>query len=133
MQPLGAEFDIKDMPLDAEVLRSAAADVKDQLPILQTAQTRELRGGIPTMTADGHHILGPAPGIEGFYFASGCNVSGLSIAPTVGEALAAWIVDGQPPVDLTPMSAMRFKGATWNEHELRRDAAWQYRHFYGAV
>jgi len=85
------------------------------------------------MTADGHHILGPAPGAEGFYFTSSCNVAGLSIAPAVGEALAAWIVDGEPPVDLTPMSPMRFKGATWDEDKLRRDAAWQYRHFYGAV
>ena len=100
---------------------------------LVTARVREFRGGIPTMTADGHHILGPAPGVEGFHFASGCNVAGLSISPAVGEALAAWIVDGKPPVDLTPMSAMRFKGKTWNEHELWRDAAWQYRHFFGAV
>src|ERR671935_2681233 len=27
---------------------------------LVTARVREFRGGIPTMTADGHHILGPA-------------------------------------------------------------------------
>ena len=133
MQSLAVNFDIKDMPLDIEVLRSAAAEVKDQLPILQTAQVRELRGGIPTMTADGHHILGPAPGVEGFYFASGCNVAGLSISPTVGEALAAWIVDGKPPVDLSPMSCMRFKDKSWSEAQLQRDAAWQYRHFYGAV
>jgi glycine/D-amino acid oxidase-like deaminating enzyme len=121
------------MPLDIEVLRSAAVEVKDQLPILHTAQVREFRGGIPTMTADGHHILGPAPGVEGFYFASGCNVAGLSISPTVGEALATWIVDGNPPVDLSPMSCMRFKDESWSEAELQREAAWQYRHFYGAV
>jgi 4-methylaminobutanoate oxidase (formaldehyde-forming) len=133
MQSLGANFDIKDMLLDIEVLRSAAAEVKDQLPILQTARVRELRGGIPTMTADGHHILGPASGVEGFYFASGCNVAGLSISPVVGEALAAWIVDGEPPVDLSPMSCMRFKDKSWSEPQLQRDAAWQYRHFYGAV
>jgi 4-methylaminobutanoate oxidase (formaldehyde-forming) len=133
MQSLGATFDIMNMPLDIEVLRSAATEVRDQLPILQTAKVREFRGGIPTMTADGHHILGPAPGVQGFYFASGCNVAGLSISPTIGEALATWIVDGEPPVDLTPMSVARFKGEAWNEEQLRRDAAWQYRHFYGAV
>jgi 4-methylaminobutanoate oxidase (formaldehyde-forming) len=133
MQSLGANFDIKNTPLDIEVLRSAAAEVKDQLPILQTAQVREFRGGIPTMTADGHHILGPAPGVEGFYFASGCNVAGLSISPTVGEALATWIVDGKPPVDLSPMSCMRFQDKSWSEAQLQRDAAWQYRHFYGTV
>jgi hypothetical protein len=95
------------MPLDIEVLRSAAVEVKDQLPILETAQVLEFRGGIPTMTADGHHILGPAPGVEGFYFASGCNVAGLSISPTVGEALATWIVDGKTrrPAAATPNRA----------------------------
>ena len=133
MQSLGTNFDVKDMPLDIEVLRSAAAEVKDQLPILQTAQVREFRGGIPTMTADGHHVLGPAPGIEGFYFASGCNVAGLSISPTIGEVLATWIIDGKPPVDLSPMSCMRFRDKSWSEAQLHRDAAWQYRHFYGAV
>jgi glycine/D-amino acid oxidase-like deaminating enzyme len=133
MQSLGASFDIKNMPLEIEVLRSAAAEVRDQLPVLETAKVREFRGGIPTMTADGHHILGPAPGAKGFYFASGCNVAGLSISPTVGEALAAWIVDGKPPWDLTPMSVERFKDKLWDEDELRRESAWQYRHFYGAV
>jgi glycine/D-amino acid oxidase-like deaminating enzyme len=133
MQSLGANFDIKDTPLDIQVLLAAAAEVKHQLPILQAARVREFRGGIPTMTADGHHILGPAPAVEGFYFASGCNVAGLSISPTVGEALATWIVDGKPPVDLSLMSCMRFKDKSWSEAQLQRDAAWQYRHFYGAV
>lgn len=49
------------IPLDIEVLRAAATDVNDQLPVLQTAQVRDFLGGIPTMTADGHHVLGPAP------------------------------------------------------------------------
>jgi len=133
MQSLGTSFDIKNMPLDIEVLRSAAIEVKDQLPILQTAKVREFRGGIPTMTADGQHILGPAPEVTGFHFASGCNVAGLSISPTVGEALATWIVEGKPPVDLSPMSVMRFKDKSWSESQLQREAAWQYRHFYGAI
>jgi glycine/D-amino acid oxidase-like deaminating enzyme len=132
-QSLGTSFDIKKMPLDIEVLRSAAIEVKDQLPILQTAKVREFRGGIPTMTADGQHILGPAPEVTGFHFASGCNVAGLSISPTVGEALATWIVEGKPPVDLSPMSVMRFKDKSWSESQLQREAAWQYRHFYGAI
>ena len=133
MEKLGTGFDVKDMPLDIDVLHAAADDVKDQLPFLQTAKVREFRGGIPTMTADGHHILGPAAGTTGFYFASGCNVAGLSISPAVGEALAAWIVDGEPPVDLSPMSVTRFKDQSWSEEQLQSEAAWQYRHFYGAV
>ena len=119
--------------LDIEVLRSVATEVKDQFPILQRAKVREFRAGIPTVTADGHHMLGPAVGATGFYFASGCNVAGPSISPEVGEALATWIVHGKPPVDLSPMSVMRFKDKPWSESQLQRDAASQYRPFYDAV
>jgi glycine/D-amino acid oxidase-like deaminating enzyme len=131
MAKLARDFHIKDMPLDIEVLKSAAAEVCDQIPLLETAKVREFRGGIPTMTPDGHHILGPAPDVEGFFFASGCSVAGLSISPTVGEVLAAWIVDGRPQWDLSPMSIERFRNRTWDEAQLQREAAWQYRHFTG--
>jgi len=43
MQSLGASFDIIDMPLDIEVLRGAATEVREQLPLLQTAKVREFR------------------------------------------------------------------------------------------
>ena len=133
MSRLGDRFQIKDMPLDASVLWRYAEDVKPQLPILLRAKVREHRGGIPTMTADGQHIVGPTPAVRGFFFASGCNVAGLSISPALGEALAAWIVDGAPPIDLTSLTVARFGTAAWSEEQLRQEAAWQYRHFYGAV
>ena len=133
MNTLGDRFEIKDMPLDPSVLWRYAEDVKPQVPILLKARVREHRGGIPTMTADGDHIVGPTPAIRGFFFASGCNVAGLSISPALGEALAAWIVDGTPPIDLTPLTPARFASVSWSEEQLRERAAWQYRHFYGAA
>jgi len=133
MHTLGESFQIKDMPLDASVLWRYAEDVQHQLPILLKAKVREHRGGIPTMTADGQHIVGPTPAARGFFFASGCNVAGLSIAPALGEALAAWIADGAPPMDLAPLSIARFGAGPWSEDQLKQQAAWQYRHFYGSV
>ena len=133
MAALGEKFQIKDMPLDAEVLWRYADDVKQQLPVLRKARVREHRGGIPTMTADGQYIVGPTPAARGFFFASGCNVAGLSMSPALGEALAAWIVEGSPGMDLAPLSAARFGSRSWSEDDLRQQAAWQYRHFYGSV
>jgi 4-methylaminobutanoate oxidase (formaldehyde-forming) len=133
MAALGDAFQVKDMKLDAGLLRHYAEDVRAQLPILLEAKVREHRGGIPTMTADGQHIVGPTSAVRGFYFASGCNVAGLSISPVLGEALAAWIIDGAPPLDLTPLTVARFATGSWSEEDLRQKAAWQYRHFYGAV
>src|SRR5689334_8375513 len=83
MDALGDHFDVKDIALDTAILWRAAEDVRDQLPVLRTAKVREHRGGIPTMTADGQHIVGPSPDVRGFFFASGCNVAGLSIAPAL--------------------------------------------------
>ena len=133
MDSLGERFQIKDMPLDAAVLWRYAADVRRQLPVLLKATVREHRGGIPTMTADGQHIVGPTPAARGFFFASGCNVSGLSISPALGDSLAAWILEGTPPIDLAPLAAARFAPGSWSEDELRQQARWQYRHFYGSV
>ena len=129
MDALGPRFQIADLELDPGVLRHAADDVRAQLPVLRDAQVREHRGGLPTMTADAQHIVGPAPGAEGFFIAGGCNVAGLSISPAIGEVLATWILEGEPPLDLTPLSIERFRDAP-SEERLRREAAWQYRHFY---
>jgi glycine/D-amino acid oxidase-like deaminating enzyme len=129
MDALGPRFQIADLELDAGVLRRAADDVRRQLPALGEAKVREHRGGLPTMTADAQHIVGPAPGADGFFIAGGCNVAGLSIAPAIGQVLATWILHGEPPLDLTPLSIERFRDAV-SEERLRREAAWQYRHFY---
>ena len=130
----GLRFRIADTPLDEDVLWRLADEVRQQLPVLLEATPREHRGGIPTMTADGQYMLGPAPGARGFFIASGCNVAGLSVSPAIGEALAAWIVDGEPPLDLDAALDTRFASSAGPRQErLEREAAWQYRHFYGAV
>ena len=130
MDALPRDFSIADTPLDLSVLRGLVERVRDQLPVLPGAPLRVHRGGIPTMTPDGQHIVGPVPGAAGFFVASGCNVAGLSIAPAMGEALARWIVEGQPAEDLAAMSIARF-GPEWrDEARLRRRAAWEYWHFY---
>lgn len=133
MDALPGGFQMAQTPLDADVLRRLAEDVRRQLPVLTEAAVREHRGGLPTMTADGQHIVGPAPAADGFFVAGGCNVAGLSVSPAIGDALAAWIVDGEPPLDLEPLSITRFGAGDISPDRLEREAAWQYRHFYGAL
>jgi glycine/D-amino acid oxidase-like deaminating enzyme len=133
MDSLDGHFQIPDLSLDPDVLWRAAEEVALQLPALRVAGVREHRGGLPTMTADGQHIVGPAPAADGFFIAGGCNVAGLSISPAIGDTLATWITEGAPPVDLAPLSLERFRSDTPSEGLLREKALWQYRHFYGSV
>src|SRR5882762_1882122 len=118
MAILPARFGMEDLPLDLSVLRRLADQVADQFPIFREVTVKEYRGGLPTMTADGEHIVGPVPDLGGFYVAGGCCVGGLSIAPIIGDVLAEWIVSGKPPMDLSPLSPQRFAVQTALEAEL---------------
>jgi glycine/D-amino acid oxidase-like deaminating enzyme len=130
MDQLPRTFSIADTPLDLATLHRLMDGVRDQFPVLQRPRIRVHRGGIPTMSPDGQHIVGPVPGADGLFVASGCNVAGLSVSPAIGEELAHWIVEGRPTEDLGAMSIERF-GPEWrDESHLRRAAAWEYWHFY---
>jgi glycine/D-amino acid oxidase-like deaminating enzyme len=108
MRDAAPRFQIADMPLDLGVLRGLAASVREQFPGLETAPLQEYRGGLPTMTADGKHIVGPVPGAEGFYTVTGCCVGGLSISPAIGEMLAQLILTGTSDISLDLFSISRF-------------------------
>jgi glycine/D-amino acid oxidase-like deaminating enzyme len=127
---LPADFQIKDLALDFEPLRRMTDDVRAQFPVLQGVEVDEFRGGLPTMTVDGRHIVDRVPGVNGFFVASGCCVGGLSISPAVGEVIADWVVDGEPPLDLSTLSLTRFGPETANEDRLREACLWRYAHHY---
>jgi glycine/D-amino acid oxidase-like deaminating enzyme len=118
---LGPSFDMADLPLDIEVLWRLARSVSEQFPIFQDPALRvaEHRGGLPTLTADDRYLVGPLPGVPGAWVMSGCCVGGLSASPALGEAIAEWILDGAPALDLADVSTARFAGRDFDEAELR--------------
>jgi glycine/D-amino acid oxidase-like deaminating enzyme len=130
MAALPAGFQITDLALDLSVLRRLADSVVAQFPVFRTLAVREHRGGLPTMTADGEHLVGPVPGLRGFFVAGGCCVGGLSISPAIGEVMAEWIVSGAPPMDLAALRPDRFGPEYERDDRLRADCRWQYAHHY---
>jgi glycine/D-amino acid oxidase-like deaminating enzyme len=134
LQALGPDFQINDLDLDIDVLRGLAASVADQFPIFQQPDLKiaEHRGGLPTMTIDDRYILGPVPGVRGFWLLTGCCVGGLSTSPGLGEALAQWIVDGTPPMDLSEIGIERFASRPLPEDELRARCREAYANHYTA-
>lgn len=129
MRDATPEFQIADMPLDLQVLRGLADLVRDQFPILQAVPLQTYRGGLPTMTADGKHIVGAVPGAEGFYTATGCIVGGLSISPGMGENLAQLILTGTSDIPLDIYSVARFT-PDFDEQALVEACVDAYAHHY---
>jgi len=54
--------------------------------------------GIRTRTPDALPVLGPVPGFEGLYVATGHFRNGILLAPVSGEVIAHWILGQRPPV-----------------------------------
>ncbi len=121
-------FSTDDVPLDAGVLVQLAAQVAAEVPLATTAPVAEHRGGLFTMSPDGRFVTGPVPGLPGLWVASGCNGSGFSSSLAIGEALAAWITTGTPPVGLTALAPARF--GPLSDDTLVSRGLWQYAHYY---
>jgi glycine/D-amino acid oxidase-like deaminating enzyme len=121
-------FTTDDLPLDLAVLRKLAAQVSAEVPAAGTAPVAEHRGGLFTMSPDGRFVTGPVPGLPGLWVASGCNGSGFSSSPALGEALAAWIATGAPPSGMEALSPARF--GTLPDEVLITRGLWQYAHYY---
>jgi glycine/D-amino acid oxidase-like deaminating enzyme len=127
---LTSGFEIKDMDLDMSVLRGLMAKVREQLPIFEKLEVQEHRGGLPTMTADGHHLLGPMPVPLGFFVLTGCIVGGLTSSPILGEVLAQWIIGGEAPMDLSLIRADRFVKQPIPADELKSRCQAHYSYHY---
>ncbi len=121
-------FTTDDVPLDLAVLRKLAAQVGTEAPAAGTAPVAEHRGGLFTMSPDGRFVAGPVPDLPGLWVASGCNGSGFSSSPALGEALATWITSGAPPPGMAALSPGRF--GTLTDDALISRGLWQYAHYY---
>ena len=124
-------FSTRDVPLDLGVLRKLAGQVSAEVPLAAGLPVAEHRGGLFTMSPDGAFVLGPVPDVPGLWVASGCNGSGFSSSPALGEALAGWITGGAPPGGVAALAPGRFGAVT--EAVLVQRGLWQYEHYYDPV
>ena len=79
-----------------------------RVPALAEAGIRELVNGPESFTPDGNFILGPAPGLRGFYVGAGFNAFGIASGGGAGKVLAEWIAGDEAPFDLWPVDIRRF-------------------------
>jgi sarcosine oxidase subunit beta len=80
-----------------------------RIPAMETGAARKGHAGIYLNSQDKHALLGAAPGVEGFYCATGFSGHGFKEAPVAGQAMAELIVNGRAEVvDITPLRLSRF-------------------------
>lgn len=95
------------LPPDWERMGPFLEQALGRVPVLDSIGVRTFFCGPESFTPDLHPMMGPAPELDGYFVAAGMNSLGILSAGGVGSVMAAWIVDGAPPVDVTGFAVDR--------------------------
>jgi 4-methylaminobutanoate oxidase (formaldehyde-forming) len=78
-----------------------------RVPIALETGVRKLFCGPESFTPDLLPVFGEAPEVQNYFVAAGLNSIGILTGGGIGRALAHWMVNGQPDIDITTMNIDR--------------------------
>ncbi len=102
------DFEFALLPDDWDQFENLMQSALQRVPQLATSQVKKFYNGPESFTPDNNFILGEAPELKNFYVGAGFNSMGIASAGGAGRALAEWIVNGAPTMDLWPVDIRRF-------------------------
>ena len=108
------EHAAQSLPADYERFGPLMAGAIRRFPFLADAEAIRLVCHPDAMTPDANPLLGPLPGVRGFWVAAGLSLNGFGGGGGIGQAMAGWITSGDPGVDIGPYRASRF-GDTYRD------------------
>jgi 4-methylaminobutanoate oxidase (formaldehyde-forming) len=108
MEGIPENFEFGMLPDDWDQFQILMENALICLPCLETAEIKTFMNGPESFTPDNNFIMGEAPELKNFYVAAGFNSIGIASGGGAGRALAEWIVNGEPTLDLWPVDIRRF-------------------------
>ena len=104
--PADAEF--LTLPADWDHLEPWIERAARRIPAFGQVGIQLFFNGPESFTPDDRYVLGEAPGLGGYFVAAGFNSVGFASGGGAGRAVADWVVDGHPPMDLWEVDIRRF-------------------------
>ena len=98
-------------------------------PILSTVGVKTVINGPIPYAPDGNPLIGPAPGLPGFYHCCAFTF-GIAQAGGAGKCIAEWVAHGQPEWDMWPLDSRRYLEFANHKYTLAK-AIETYQHEYG--
>ena len=95
------------LPPDLARMEPELTRLFERVPAFAAAGIKRVVNGPIAFAPDGRPLLGPLPGAPGFFMGAGF-LSGIAQGGGVGWALAEWILQGEPPMDLSAADAARY-------------------------
>ena len=118
------------LPPDHERFEQLMAGAVRRFPFLDDAGLLALVCHPDAMTPDGNPLLGPMPGVEGFWMAAGLSLNGFGGAGGLGKALAELVTEGAAEVDVQPYRPWRFGGPYRDSSFAAAGAREVYKYYY---
>jgi 4-methylaminobutanoate oxidase (formaldehyde-forming) len=109
-----------------QLMRGAAR----RFPFVADAEIVKLVCHPDAMTPDANPLLGPMPGVRGFFMAAGLSLNGFGGAGGIGKTIAEWVTADETELDVLAYRAWRFghiyRDPSWTA-EIARET---YRYYY---
>jgi 4-methylaminobutanoate oxidase (formaldehyde-forming) len=112
-------FEFQLLPEDWDHFSLLADEAQLRVPALRTTGIKKMYNGPESFTPDNQFLIGEAPECRNFFVAAGFNSVGIASAGGAGQALAQWILTGDPGIDLTAADIRRFAPFQGNNRWLR--------------
>ncbi len=113
-------FEFQLLPEDWQQIDIFLRNAVHRVPAMESTGIKKFYNGPESFTPDHNFIMGLAPELDNYFVLAGFNSSGIAFAGGAGNALAQWIVDGEPDLDLSPVDVRRFAPVQGNKRWLRR-------------
>ena len=107
-----------DMTVQWDFLPHVTEVAVRRLPALADAAISHAWAGLYEMTPDANPIIGPSPGVDGFFTIAGFSGHGFQHSPAAGRILADLIAGRDPNFDLGPFRADRFEAGLGRAEQL---------------
>ena len=106
---IAPDFNNRLLPEDWPRFMPLSQNAITRVPALEKGDVVKLINGPEAFTPDNEFLLGESA-VRGFYVAAGFCAHGIAGAGGMGAAMAEWIIDGEPSLDLWKMDLRRFGG-----------------------
>ena len=111
-------FEQELFPDDWERLEDGLAAIFHRIPALENAGIKRGVNGAISFAPDGRPMIGPMPGVPGFFVACGF-LGGIAQGGGIGLAMSQWILEGESELDLHFIDVARF--GDWTTKEFARE------------
>jgi 4-methylaminobutanoate oxidase (formaldehyde-forming) len=95
------DFSFGELPPDWDRTAPYLEKAMQRIPVSMDVGVRKYFCGPESFTPDLQPIVGEAPELRNYFVAAGLNSIGILTGGGLGRALAHWIVDGRPDIDVT--------------------------------